>query len=71
MANRAATRFSFTIPSDWGAPAKPVAFNGVMKFSDGPYVQDGNAQFKALGTSKFGQDADVSINVRGASMSSM
>ncbi len=47
--------FSFTMPSDWTAPAQPVAPPAAGKFSDNAYFDKGNVQFQKVDTSKFGQ----------------
>ena len=47
--------FSFTMPSDWAAPPKPVDPPAPGKFSDDAYFDSGNVQFKTVDTSKFGQ----------------
>jgi hypothetical protein len=47
--------FSFTMPSDWTAPPKPVDPPAAGKFSDNTYFASGNVQFQTVDTSKFGQ----------------
>jgi hypothetical protein len=49
--------FAFTMPQHWSPPANPVPAPTPGKFSDDSYFATTNVNFKAIDTSKFGQDS--------------